>query len=83
MDENAGEGEAYLDKNVFTLRGAMHGVEINFSISPDKIGAFPITPGKHFDIYHHGQLIYVYPEPDERMAVKWVCFLDKLNGNKT
>ena len=83
MDENAGEGEAYLDKNVFTLRGAMHGVEINFSISPDKIGAFPVTPGRHFDIYHHGQLIYVYPEPDERMAVKWVCFLDKLNGNKT
>lgn len=80
MDEHAGEGEAYLDKNVFTLRGVMHGVEIDFSITPDKIGAFPITPGRHFDIYHHGQLIYVYPEPDERMTVKWVCFLDKLNA---
>ena len=78
MDENAGEGEAYIDKDVFRLSGTLHGEAIEFSISPEKIGAFPITPGRHFDIYHHGKLIYVYPQPDERLSVKWVCFLDKL-----
>ena len=78
MDENAGEGEAYIDKDVFRLSGTLHGEAIEFSISPEKIGAFPITPGRHFDIYHHGKLIYVYPQPDERLSVKWVCYLDKL-----
>ena len=78
MDEFAGEGEAYIDKDVFRLKGVMHGEEIEFSTSPEKICAFPITPGKHFDVYYHGKLIYVYPQPDERLCVKWVCYLDKL-----
>jgi hypothetical protein len=78
MDEFAGEGEAYIDKDVFRLKGVIHGEEIDFSTSPEKICAFPITPGKHFDVYYHGKLIYVYPQPDERLAVKWVCYLDKL-----
>lgn len=82
MDEYAGEGEAYIDKNVFKLRGVMHGEEIEFSVDPSKIVAFPITPGKHFDVYHAGKLIYVYPQPDERMSVKWVCYLDKLMSVK-
>ena len=79
MDENAGEGEIYLDKSVFKLKGVMHGDAVDFSVSTDKIGAFPITPGDHFDIYIGGNLVYVYPEPDPRATVKWVCFLDKLN----
>ena len=82
MDEFAGEGEAYLDKDPFRLSGTMHGEKIEFSLSPDKIGAFPITTGAHFDVYYHGKLIYVYPQPDERMCVKWVCFLDKLMSEK-
>lgn len=82
MDENAGEGEAYIDKDVFKLKGTLHGEEIEFATDPEKICAFPITPGVHFDIYHGGKLIYVYPQPDERMTVKWVCYLDKLMENK-
>lgn len=82
MDEFAGEGEAYLDKDIFTLSGTMHGEKIEFSLTPDKIGAFPITAGEHFDVYYHGKLIYVYPQPDERMCVKWVCFLDRLMSEK-
>jgi len=82
MDEFAGEGEAYLDKDIFRLSGTMHGEKIEFSLSPEKIGAFPITAGEHFDVYYHGKLIYVYPQPDERMCVKWVCFLDKLMSEK-
>ena len=82
MDEYAGEGEAYIDKDTFRLKGVMHGEPIEFSVSPEKICAFPITPGKHFDIYHSGKLIYVYPQPDERESVKWVCFLDNLMEKK-
>ena len=82
MDHEAGEGEIYLDKEVFKLSGTLHGENIEFSISTDKIGAFPITPGDHFDIYHNGRLIYVCPEPDRRMTVKWVSFLDELNAKR-
>ena len=79
MDSEAGEGEIYLDHDVFKISGTLHGEKIDLSISTDKIGAFPATPGDHFDIYDHGKLIYVYPLPDPNLTVKWVCFLDKLH----
>lgn len=82
MDGCAGEGEIYIDKNVFKLSGTLHGKTVDFSVPSEKIGAFPITPGDHFDIYHDGELIYVYPEPNPNMTVKWVCFLDKLTSSK-
>jgi 1-acyl-sn-glycerol-3-phosphate acyltransferase len=79
MDADAGEGEIYLDKDVFRLSGTLHGETVEFSVDSQKIGAFPITPGDHFDIYHNGRLIYVSPLPDGRATVKWTCFLDRLN----
>jgi 1-acyl-sn-glycerol-3-phosphate acyltransferase len=82
MNVNAGEGEIYMDKDVFKLSGTLHGEAIEFSIKTEKIGAFPITPGEHFDIYHNGKLLYVYPMPDANTTVKWVCFLDKLTSAK-
>ncbi|MBQ7362969.1 MAG: 1-acyl-sn-glycerol-3-phosphate acyltransferase [Clostridia bacterium] len=82
MDGDAGEGKIYLDKDIFKLSGTLHGEPIEFSVSPEKIGAFPITPADHFDIYHNGRLLYVYPEPDRRMTVKWVSFLDNLMEKK-
>lgn len=82
MDAFAGEGEIYLDKEIFKLSGTMHGERIEFSITPKKIGAFPLTPGEHFDIYHNGKLVYVYPLPDNKATIKWVSFLEKLNSTK-
>ena len=82
IDPNAGEGEIYMDKDAFRLSGVIHGEKIDFTVSPEKIGAFPVTPADHFDIYHLGKLIYVYPEPDLKSVVKWVCFLDNLNSKK-
>lgn len=79
MDENAGEGYAYIDAHEFRLKGQLYGEPVEFSVRTDRIGAFPITPGRHFDIYHEGRLIYVYPQPDERMTVKWVSYLDRYN----
>lgn len=81
MDPYAGEGEIYMDKDVFKLSGTLHGERIEFSVESEKIGAFPISPGDHIDIYHEGKLIYIYPQPDQRTSVKWVCFLDRLNEN--
>ena len=82
MDVNAGEGEIYMDKDLFKLSGTLHGEKVEFSVKTDKIGAFPITPGEHFDIYHNGKLLYIYPLPDLNASVKWVCFLDKFMENK-
>ena len=76
--QNAGEGEVYIDKDVFRLTGTLFGEAVDFSIASRKIGAFPISPGDHIDVYVHGKLVYIYPEPDLRSSVKWVCFLDKL-----
>ena len=42
----------------------------------------PLAPGDHFDIYHNGRLIYIYPQPDMRAVVKWVCYLDKFNADR-
>ena len=83
MDPEAGEGEIYLDKNEFRLSGTLHGEPIEFSLPTDRIGAFPISPGDHFDVYHNGRLISLYPMPDLRASVKWVCYLDECNQRKT
>ena len=82
MDSNAGEGEVYMDKDIFQLSGTIHGERIEFSMQTSSIGAFPISPGDHIDIYHNGNLIYIYPMPDPRASVKWVCFLDSLMASK-
>lgn len=82
MDPFAGEGEVYIDKDKFTLTGVMHGEKIEFETRPEVITAFPITPGEHFDVYHNGHLIYVYPQPNMNDSVKWVCFLDNLMQKK-
>ena len=82
MDPNAGEGEVYMDKDEFRLSGKIFGEDISFSVKTEKIGAFPITPGDHIDIYHAGNLIYIYPEPNLNTSVKWVCYLDKFNQDR-
>ena len=82
MDDYAGEGEIYMDKDVFKLSGTVHGKPLEFTVPTDRVGAFPVTVGQHFDVYHDGKLIYVYPQPNEKSAVKWTCFVDCLNAKK-
>ncbi len=82
MDPHAGSGEVYMDKDVFTLSGTVHGEKLEFTVKTDHIGAFPISPGDHFDIYHNGNLIHIFPEPNPSEVVKWVCFLDELWARK-
>ena len=82
MDAYAGEGEVYIDKDVFKLSGTLHGEKIEFTAKSEKVVAFPITPGEHIDVYHNGNLIYIYPLPDTKASVKWVCYLDNLMAKK-
>ena len=82
MDPNAGEGEVYMDKDTFRLTGTLHGESFEYVTKPEKIGAFPISPGDHFDVYYNNRLIYVYPMPNMNASVKWVCFLDQLMAKK-
>ncbi|MBE7080590.1 MAG: hypothetical protein E7371_05050 [Clostridiales bacterium] len=79
MDLDAGTGEIYMDKDVFKLSGTVHGESIDFTVKTENIGAFPITPGSHIDIYHEGKLFTMCPEPIGKVSVKWVCFVDKFN----
>ena len=82
MDLDAGTGEMYMDKEVFKLSGIVHGKPLDVTVKTENIGAFPITPGGHIDIYHEGRLITMCPTPDGRESVKWVCFVDKFNAEK-
>ena len=82
MDPSAGEGEVYMDKDTFRLTGTLHGESFEYVTKPEKIGAFPISPGDHFDVYYNNRLIYVYPMPNMNASVKWVCFLDQLMAEK-
>ncbi len=78
MNENAGNGHVTLSREGITFRGTVNGEEISFSLPADKIGGIPITVAKHFDVYHNNRLYYFYPEPDNRISVKWVAYYDKM-----
>ena len=82
MVPDAGFGHVSIDKEEFKLTGEIFGAPIDFSVKTDRIGAFPVSPGDHIDIYHEGKLIYIYPQPDLNASVKWVCYLDKFNADK-
>lgn len=43
--------------------------------------ALPASVGSHFDIYYNKIMYNMYPQPDPRVTIQWVAFLDKLNGN--
>lgn len=78
MNENAGEGDVTLSREAITFSGTVGGLPLDFVLPTDAIGGLPITVGKHFDVYYNNRLLYFYPEPDNRLSVKWVVFFDKL-----
>ncbi len=80
MNPEAGEAEISLDRACFTFCGTVNGERLEFSLPTEKIGGFPITVGVEFDIHYNNRLYYLYPQPDPRMAVKWVSFLDRLHA---
>ena len=78
MNENAGNGHVTLSREGIRFFGTVNGEEIDFHLPADRIGGIPITVAKHFDVYHNNRLYYFYPEPDNRISVKWVAYYDKI-----
>lgn len=78
MNEQAGEGHVTFTREAITFSGTVNGEPCAFTLPTDKVGGIPITVARHFDVYHNNRLYYFYPQPDERLAVKWVIYFDKL-----
>ena len=78
MDEAAGTAHVRMDRDVFSFDGTVFGEPISFTRKSTDIVAFPTTVGQHFDIYHNNKLYYIFPQPDTRISVKWVAYLDRL-----
>ena len=78
MDRNAGSGHITINRDNIHFAGTCYGEHLEFTESTSVIKGFPASVGNHFDIYHKKQLYYIIPQPDPRVSIKWVAYLDKL-----
>lgn len=78
MDMKAGQGHITMDRENIRFTGTCYGEPLEFTESTSVIKGFPASVGNHIDIYHNKQLYYIKPQPDSRMTIKWVAYLDKL-----
>lgn len=82
MDMKAGQGHITMDRENIHFTGTCYGQPLEFTESTSIIKGFPASVGNHIDIYHKKQLYYIKPQPDSRMAIKWVSYLDKLTKER-
>lgn len=80
-DMNAGSGRIYMDREIIRFSGEVFGEVLEFEETTASVKAFPASVGSHFDIYHNKIMYNFRLQPDPRANMKWVAFLDKLNGN--
>ena len=78
MDMKAGQGHITMDRENIHFTGTCYGQPLAFTESTSIIKGFPASVGNHIDIYHKKQLYYIKPQPDSRVTIKWVSYLDKL-----
>lgn len=78
MQESAGHARVTLDANELTFDGTVMGAPLSFTRPTELVTALPVTVGSHFDIYYNNRLYYIYPEPDNRAAMMWVAYLDRV-----
>jgi 1-acyl-sn-glycerol-3-phosphate acyltransferase len=81
MNPAAGEGHITMDRQQIHFVGQVFGAPLEFTESTEAVKAFPASVASHFDIYHKKVLYNMHLTPDPRTVIKWVCYLDKLNGN--
>lgn len=81
MDLHAGTGHIRLDREAITFHGVVFDRPLSFSEPTSVVKAFPASVSSHFDLYHQKVLYNMHLTPDPKQVIKWVCFLDKLNGN--
>ncbi len=77
-DRNAGEGVITMTRDNISFSGRCWGQPLEFSESTAVVKGFPATVGDHFDIYSKNIMYHIIPQPDPRLSIKWVAFLDKL-----
>ena len=82
MDMKAGQGHITMDRENIHFTGTCYGQPLEFTESTSIIKGFPASVGNHIDIYHKKQLYYIKPQPDSRMTIKWVAYLDKLTKER-
>ena len=82
MDMKAGNGHITMDRENIHFVGTCCGESLEFTESTSVIKGFPSSVGSHFDIYHKKQLYYIMPQPDPRVSIKWVAYLDKLTKER-
>lgn len=80
-DLNAGSGTIRMDRETIHFEGTVFGEPLEFTETTHNVKAFPASVGSHFDIYHNKIMYNFRLQPDPRANMKWVAFLDKLNGN--
>ncbi len=80
-DLNAGSGTIRMDRETIHFEGTVFGEPLEFTETTHNVKAFPASVGSHFDIYHNKIMYNFRLQPDPRANMKWVTFLDKLNGN--
>lgn len=81
MQKTAGTARLCYDREAFVLDGTLQGAEFHCRIPSEKITALPLTVNEHFDIYHEGKLLYVYPA-DGRDVIRCVTLCDKLRKER-
>lgn len=80
-DWNAGSGTIRMNREEITFSGEVFGQPLEFTETTRSVKAFPASVGSHFDIYHNKVMYNFSLRPDPRANMKWVSYLDKLNGN--
>jgi len=80
-DWNAGSGTIRMDRETICFEGTVFGEILEFTETTRNVKAFPASVGSHFDIYHNKVMYNFSLQPDPRTNIKWVAYLDKLNGN--
>lgn len=80
-DWNAGSGTIRMDRDTIRFEGTVFGEPLDFTETTASVKAFPASVGSHFDIYHNKIMYNFSLKPDPRANIKWVAYMDKLNGN--
>ena len=82
MQPNAGRAHVTIDRETIAFDGVVMGEKLSFARSTEIVTALPVTVGQHFDLYYNNQLYYIYPEPDNRAAIMWVAYLDRVTEER-
>ena len=80
--KDAGHGRLKVDRDSISFSGEVLGEPLEFSEKTSIVSAFPASVADHVSLYSKRVLYYFYPEPDKKVTVKWVQYLDKVTKER-